>query len=159
MIYRLLLQNMEVEVIWKENIIEHIRAFTPMKHLNRTKERLSKMEENLSARIYNRSCFQKKLLILEYIKRFGLEVLGFILLSYGMYLVFKGNLTLVDFITFQSLYGYLISPTEELLATFPRIFYVKGILLKTSAPAPLYCWSQKAEACIPLWKTPTQSLL
>ena len=132
MIYRLLLQNMEVEVIWKENIIEHIRAFTPMKHLNRTKERLSKMEENLSARIYNSSCFQKKLLILEYIKRFGLEVLGFILLSYGMYLVFKGNLTLVDFITFQSLYGYLISPTEELLATFPRIFYVKGILSKIS---------------------------
>ena len=131
-LYRILLLHMENESVWQENLLEGIRVFEPVKHLHMTKKHLEHLEEGLAHHIHVRLRHQVKLERIELFKNFGLEVLGFVLLTYGMYLYFHGRISGVDFLTFQSLYGYLLSPLKDLLAVIPKLYYLKGVLSKIS---------------------------
>ncbi len=131
-LYRILLSNMENESTWQEILLEGIRTFLPMKHLNVTDKQMNEIEEGLATHIYKRLSYQLSFEKMELIKNFGLEFLGFLLLTYGLYLYFQGKISGLNFLTFQSLYGYLLSPLKDLIATLPKFYYLKGVLRKIS---------------------------
>ena len=66
------------------------------------------------------------------IKNFGLEIILFALLTYGLYLLSQNELSLINFVTFQSMYMYLMGPLKEVIEVLPKYAYLKGILTKIS---------------------------
>ena len=131
-LYRIILMHMEQESIWQEHLLEGIRLFEPVKHLHASSKHIRSLEEGLAHHIREKLGYQVKIERIEIFKNFGLEVLGFILLTYGMYLYFQGSLSGLDFLTFQSLYMYLLTPLKEFMDILPKFYYLKGVLRKIS---------------------------
>ncbi len=131
-IYQILLKHLENDAFWQDKILEKIHLFSSMKHLNLTNQCLNDFETalvvNLKTKLKHQIILEKMALV----KNFGLELLGFVLLTYGFYLCLKNKLNLLDFITFQSLYVYLLSPLKDLVDILPKFYYLKGILNKIS---------------------------
>ena len=131
-IYKLILKHMEIEANWQEVLLESIRFFPTMKHLHKTKEVEKEVENVLATTIYERLKEDLGLEKMEILKNFGIELLTFFLLTYSIYLLVTQELSAIDIITFQSLYGYLIGPLKELIDLLPKIYYLKGMFQKLS---------------------------
>lgn len=130
--YHLVLENMEVEKKWNESLMEHIRVYLTMKHLNQTNNRLEVLEGNLCRTTKTKMHQQLYAMIHGLLKKNFLEILFFGILTYGILLVGENKLSLLDFVTFQSLYLYFVNPLKELADIGPKFYYMKGILQKIS---------------------------
>lgn len=65
-----------------------------------------------------------------FINNFIVEIGLFIVNTYGLYLITINKLTLIDLITFNSIYLYLIDPIKQIINLFPKIFYIKKTFTK-----------------------------
>ena len=130
--YRLVLKHIENETTWRDALVVHLRLFGVFKHLNQTVKCLDKIEEGLTDHIYKSFLLQKEMIKIQFIRDFGLEFLTFLLLTYGMYLVSLSKISFLDFLTFQSLFIYLMNPIREMLNLMPKFYYLKGIVSKIS---------------------------
>lgn len=129
--YYIVLQKMLLEEKnWQAHLLEMIQLFLSMKHFNNTNYVLNVLENKFCH--YEKAVFktQKKVLLFEFIKNSYLEILSFLFISIGLFLIIKGKLELLNFITFQSLYFYFINPLKELTDIGPKFYYLKAILLK-----------------------------
>ena len=54
----------------------------------------------------------------------------FIVNTYGLFLIMNNKLSLIDLITFDSIYLYLIDPIKHIIDLFPRFFYIKKTFTK-----------------------------
>lgn len=131
-LYQVLLKHLENESFWQEKMLEKIRLFSSMKHLNLTNQCLNDFENSLVINLKTKLKHQIVIEKLYFFKDFGLEILNFILLTYGMYLYLNNKLNILNFLTFQSLYIYLLSPLKDLIDILPKFYYLKGILNKIS---------------------------
>ena len=59
-----------------------------------------------------------------------LEIGLFITNTYGLFMIMSGSLSLIDLVTFDSLYYYLIDPIKNIINLFPRFFYIKKTFTK-----------------------------
>jgi len=130
--YHLVLKNMENERKWNENLLEQIRMFLTTKHLNQTFFSLKKIEDNLCSTTRKRFSYIRVASIFQYVRQNYLEIFFFLVTTYGMYLVLISKLTILDFLTFQNLYIYFVTPLKELNDIIPKFYYMKGILSKIS---------------------------
>ena len=129
--YYIVLQKIFLEEKnWQAHLLEMIQLFLSMKHFNNTNYGLNVLENKFCH--YEKAVFktQKKILLFEFIKNSYLEILSFLFISIGLFLIIKGKLELLNFITFQSLYFYFINPLKELANIGPKFYYLKAILLK-----------------------------
>ncbi len=129
--YYIVLQKILLEEKnWQAHLLEMIQLFLSMKHFNNTNYGLNVLENKFCH--YEKAVFktQKKVLLFEFIKNSYLEILSFLFISIGLFLIIKGKLELLNFITFQSLYFYFINPLKELADIGPKFYYLKAILLK-----------------------------
>lgn len=130
--YHLILKNMEIEERWNERLIETIQNYPSMKHLNQVTEYLDLLEESFCSSLKDKLHIEKVAFFYHFIKENFLELLFFFLTSYGIYLILKGHLTVIHFMTFQNLYFYFINPMKELVDILPKYYYLKGIFQKIS---------------------------
>ena len=131
-IYRLLLKHLEYEANFESSLLESLKMFKTMKHLNKTAEELTKIDQNLSEYEWLSLKENVSLTKISCIKNFGLEIILFALLTYGLYLLSQNELSLINFVTFQSMYMYLMGPLKEVIEVLPKYAYLKGILTKIS---------------------------
>jgi ATP-binding cassette, subfamily C, bacteriocin exporter len=61
---------------------------------------------------------------------FIIELGLFITNTIGLYLIFNHNLELIDLITFDSLYFYLIDPIKQIINLVPKFFFIKQSFAK-----------------------------
>lgn len=131
-IYHIVLEEIQNEKEWKDTLLEQIHLIPTMKHLNQTEYASHLFLSSLCKRVRIHLSHQKVISFIEPFKNSFLEILFFLLATYGLYLIQKGELTLIDFITFQSLYAYLIQPLKEMIDIIPKYNYLKGIFSKIS---------------------------
>ncbi len=130
--YFSILKQMDVERRWNESLVEKVRIFLTMKHLNQTEYQLDQLEEDLCVTCNEKRKFTKKALFYQNFKTNYLDFLFFLVATYGMILIGNNKLSIIDFITFQSLYFYFITPIKEITDIGPKFYYMKGILSKIS---------------------------
>jgi len=130
--YHLVLKNMDLKEHWNETLLEILKLFSTMKHLNETEYRLEEIENTFCETNKATRKMERKALWYQFFRTNFLEVLFFLITTYGILLIGKKELTILDFITFQSLYIYFITPIKELTDIGPKLFYLKGVLGKIS---------------------------
>lgn len=129
-IYYLVLEAMDIDRLWHENILNNIRMYSSIKHLHNEIFLHDVIENNLCVSIKDNTKIQKWIQIIHTTRESFLEILFFILLTYGLFQLKNNQLLFIDFLAFQSLYLYFISPIKELSDIFPKFYYFKGIFQK-----------------------------
>ncbi len=128
--YYLLQHILKEDKNWQAHLMEMVRLFPSMKHFNNFEYCFNELEKNLSLYELNLFKEQKKALLLNFMKNSYLEVLSFVFLSLGLFLIYKEKLELLNFITFQSLYFYFVNPLKSLGDIGPKYYYLKAIVEK-----------------------------
>ena len=132
LLYKILLRHIENETEWKQSTLESIRLIPSMKHCNTYLYQKDKIKSTLCNVLSTRNHIQEKILRIEQFKSFYLQFLSFIVISLSLYEIYKGELTMVDFLTFQNFYNYLLIPFQSLSELMPKYDYLKGIFHKIS---------------------------
>ncbi len=125
-----LLENIEFETKFNVTLLENLNMHLNIKHLNKTREVLKKLEVSLSNYFYNSlkvcnlSNFQTAL-------KFSLTELTFYLINtIGFYLILISKLSLVDLITFNTIVSFFLEPIKNLMENIPKYNFVKASIYK-----------------------------
>ncbi len=129
-IYFLLLKHMEIERKWNESVLENVRLFLSIKHLNQEQFQKEILERTICQTSKERMKEQKELHFYQILRTYFIEFLFFLITTYSICLLRKNEISILDFFTFQNLYFYFISPIKELTDIFPKFYYLKGIFQK-----------------------------
>ncbi len=135
--YFMILEMLEESKKWQEKLLENIRLFLPMKHLNQTSYVMNRVEHAFCVYEESQMKYQKKLMLQRSLQENFLELLFFVLLTYGVWLICHGKITLLSFVTFQSLYVYFVNPLKAMADITPEFCYMKGVINKISEMAHL----------------------
>ncbi len=128
--YKAIKKLMDSNRVWNEMIMEKFHFFKTMKHLNEEKYVFASFEEKLSEIVLKEWQDKKSILYFNTLKENFLEILFFGLTTYGLCLLKNNEVTILDFVTFQSLYLYFVKPFQELVDLAPKFYYLKGIFEK-----------------------------
>lgn len=132
-LYDMVIKNIELETNFNSDLIEKIEAIETIKNMNWEKEVNNKIEFSLVKYLKNNLNFKKIIDMQSLIKNFINDMGIFILLSIGFYLYFKGKISLLNLITFDSLLSFLIEPLKNIVSIIPSINFIKASFLKISS--------------------------
>jgi len=131
-IYKKVVENIECNTEYNSYLIEAINANVSIKNLNITDIIMRKLEIRLVKVYLNLFELNKLINFQRFIKEFVYEFGLFFINSYGFVLIFKGELELIDLITFNSFLVYLINPIQSIVDSIPSINYLKASFNKIS---------------------------
>lgn len=129
-IYYQMRNHIDNETNWKETTLEYIQTLVSAKHVQALGYLQNKMNLSLVDTVKKRHRIQKKLLIIEWIKSFSLQMFVFFFLTLGIFLLYQGKLTLIDFLTIQNLFLFLIRPFQSLSELLPKWYYFQNVYRK-----------------------------
>lgn len=129
-IYKKIKMNIEATTDFNSSLIENISMNTSIKNLHLIKPFLAKLENKLIIMLRNNFKFTKFLNFHEFLKNSISEIGLFITTTCGIYLISKGELELLNFITFNSLIIYLFDPIKAILSLLPKYNYLKASFSK-----------------------------
>ena len=113
-----------------EYFVGEFQMYESIKNLNVTSLRTNEAEECLCRIIQKNTEEKKYALFYNTIKEYFLELLLFGITTYGIFLIGNQQISIYDFLVFQNLYLYFISPFKELTDLLPKFYYMKGITSK-----------------------------
>lgn len=131
-LYKKAYQNIEYETVMNNGILEDIKMMQSIKNLNIIKYSLGKLEKKLGNYFYDTYELNIFLNILTSIKTSINEIGIFLINTVGFYLVYKGEITLINLITFNMLYPLFLNPIERLINEIPRYSFVKASVSKVN---------------------------
>lgn len=147
-IYRKLNDNIELETDFNSKLVENIGNIESIKNLNIIETVCSKLEFANIAFIkdtYNfNNLINNEKSILNFINEVGLTLIN----SLGIYFILKGQLSLINLVTFNSLVNYFLTPVKELADILPKYNILKVSFSKINEFIDL-----KEESYLPLPKT------
>lgn len=124
-IYRSFNDNIELETDFNSKLVENIGNIESIKNLNIVETVCSKLEFANIAFIKNTYNFNNLInsekSVLNFINEVGLTVIN----SLGIYLILKGQLSLINLVTFNSLVSYFLTPVKELADIIPKYNILK----------------------------------
>lgn len=119
-------ENIDKETDYKSYLIENISGIMTIKNLNKTpyffKNMFNKYLEYLKHTFYFNKQINNQILIKEMINEFGL----FILMSFGIILISRNELNIINLIIFINLVSYLINPFKNTIDYLPKIEFIKA---------------------------------
>lgn len=117
--------NIEYETDFNSNVVEKVDSIETIKNLNivdKTTDDLTSSYIKYLDNTFNYNLFINNWMsIRNIINDIGL----FLITSYGIYQISKGNLTLILLITFNSLLSYFLNPIEEIINIIPNYLFIK----------------------------------
>lgn len=131
-IYQKILENINYQTDFNSTIVENIDMFESIKNLNVFKIVLSKIESKLSnyllsnyefTAFFNKSNLGKDILF---------DLSFYFINSYGLWLVYNNNLSIVDLFTFNIIISYCLDPVKNIINLLPKYNYVKATFSKIS---------------------------
>ncbi len=129
-VYSLIRQTIDTSTEYNEKIIEYINAFESIKNNSIENYIISKSK---SASIKNlKSNFAVTYLInlLNTSKNLIIDLMYFFIITFGLIQIKNGNLTIINFVTFQTILVYLIDPIKNILNIIPKYDYLKASLIR-----------------------------
>lgn len=124
-IYHKLKSNIEISTDFNSILVENIEMNTSIKNLNLTNEFLRRLENKLIIMLNNNFKLQHFFNNIETAKNFIYEIGLFAITSFGIYLIYKGNLSILSLVTFNSMILYLFDPIKSTIDLIPKYNYLK----------------------------------
>lgn len=110
--------------------LNHLKMIATSTYLNRKEE----AEDSLKTRLYNwvRKNFwlQNRILSFGLGKEFILSLLDFLLISVGIYFVYKQEMDIYNLFLYMNLLGFLKPSLEQLVMNIPKMFYANDLYYK-----------------------------
>ncbi len=131
-IYRKLDNNIQVATDFNSILVENIEMNTSIKNLNLTKEFLIRLEDKLILMLKDNFLLQHFFNNIEALKNFIYEMGLFAIMSFGIYLIAKGELQVLNLVTFNSIIIYLFDPIKSTIDLIPKYNYLKVSFKKIS---------------------------
>ena len=111
-------------------LTSYIGGFTSIKNINKLEYFQNNMEIYLIRYLKENFNFTKLINCFTFINDFIMEIGLFITNTIGLYMILKNNLELIDLITFDSLYLYLIDPIKQIINLIPKYYLIKNSFAK-----------------------------
>lgn len=131
-IYSKIKENIEVATDFNSTLIENVDMNSSIKNLNLIKEFIYRLEDKLIIMLKSNFAFTNFYNLILLAKNFVYEIGLFIISTLGIYLIYKGDLEILNLITFNSLMLYLFNPIKELVDLVPKYNYLKASFSKLS---------------------------
>ena len=130
LIYKMIRRSIESNEEYNDKVIENIEAFNTIK--NNNIENKAKFDINLKMIKYIDTNYSigRTMNKINTLKRITLDLLYFVIITVGINLILKNKLSIVDFITFESILVYLIDPIRNIMELMPKLSYLKASLEK-----------------------------
>lgn len=125
LLYQTVLNVNEKEVQFQGQVVENLDTIITLKNLNVLKTAIQKLEVKLFRFLHQN--FQFNLLInrVNVISFFLEEILQFLIITIGFLEIQKGNLSLINLVTFEMLLSYFIGPFKNLIQLIPDYNCIK----------------------------------
>jgi len=125
-------ENIEATTEFNSVLVENIEMNPSIKNLNLVSEFLYKLENKLILMFKSNFKLQKFMNNILLIKDFIYEIGLFLITTLGIYLIYKGEMELINLVTFNSLILYLFEPVKGIIDLLPKYNYLKASFNKLS---------------------------
>ncbi len=119
-------KNIEEEIEYNSSLIETIMMSGTIKNIHKLVYYENKLINKLLTYLSNTFYFRKTIINQQIVKEIINEIGMYIIMIYGVILISKGNLSIVNLITFFSIINYLIEPFKNIIDYLPKIEYIKA---------------------------------
>ncbi len=131
-LYQKIKESLEVTTDFNTKLVENIEMNTSIKNLNLINEFIYRLENNLILMLKSNFKLQSLLNNIEFVKNFIYEIGLFLITTFGVYLIYIGEMEVLNLVTFNSLILYLFEPVKELIDLVPKYNYLKASFNKLS---------------------------
>lgn len=129
-IYKKIMRNINLQTDFNTSLVDNINMFESIKNLNITHLRLQEIEYILSRFLNDTYNFVKHFNKISIVKSSILDLGLFIINSVGFYLIYKGEFSFINLVTFNMLINYAINPLKNIVDILPKFNYIKASFSK-----------------------------
>ena len=131
-IYQKIKENMEATTTFNTTLIENVDMNASIKNLNLIPEFIYRIEDKLINMLKSNFLFISIYNGIELMKNAIYEIGLFAITTLGIYLIYKGEMEILNLVTFNSIILYLFNPAKELIDLIPKYNYLKASFNKLS---------------------------
>ena len=131
-IYQKIKENIDATTDFNTTLIENVDMNFSIKNLNLVQEFIYRIENKLILMLKSNFSLVSILNIIESIKNCIYEIGLFAITTLGIYLIYQGELEILNLVTFNSIILYLFNPAKELVDLIPKYNYLKASFGKLS---------------------------
>lgn len=129
-IFKRAYQNISYEADFNNNLIEDIKMINSIKNLNIVSPALKKLESKLTNYLYDSYLLNIIINNEKTLKSIIYEIGFFIINTYGLYLLYKNKILLINIITFNTLLSLFLDPLKNIVDSIPKYCYMKATISK-----------------------------
>lgn len=129
-IFKRAYQNISYEADFNNNLIEDIKMINSIKNLNIVSPALKKLEYKLTNYLYDSYLLNIVINNEKTLKSIIYEIGFFIINTYGLYLLYKSKISLINIITFNTLLSLFLDPLKNIVDNMPKYCYMKATISK-----------------------------
>ena len=129
-IFKRAYQNISYEADFNNNLIEDIKMINSIKNLNIVSPALKKLESKLTNYLYDSYLLNIVINKEKTLKSIIYEIGFFIINTYGLYLLYKSKISLINIITFNTLLSLFLDPLKNIVDSIPKYCYMKATISK-----------------------------
>lgn len=129
-IFKRAYQNISYEADFNNNLIEDIKMINSIKNLNIVSPALKKLESKLTNYLYDSYLLNIIINNEKTLKSIIYEIGFFIINTYGLYLLYKNKILLINIITFNTLLSLFLDPLKNIVDNMPKYCYMKATISK-----------------------------
>lgn len=129
-IFKRAYQNISYEADFNNNLIEDIKMINSIKNLNVISPALKKLEYKLTNYLYDSYLLNIVINNEKTLKSIIYEIGFFIINTYGLYLLYKNKILLINIITFNTLLSLFLDPLKNIVDNMPKYCYMKATISK-----------------------------
>jgi len=129
-IFKRAYQNISYEADFNNNLIEDVKMINSIKNLNVVSLALKKLEYKLTNYLYDSYLLNIVINKEKTLKSIIYEIGFFIINTYGLYLLYKNKISLINIITFNTLLSLFLDPLKNIVDSIPKYCYMKATISK-----------------------------
>lgn len=125
-LYKRIRQNLDYQTIFNSILIDNVELINSIKNLDEVHNTQISVEDKLSNLIYDNYEFTTQLNAFSILKNFISEIMLFLVNTYGFYLIYTQNLSLVSLVIFNTLMVYFIDPIKNIVSLIPKFIFLRA---------------------------------
>ena len=129
-LYKRIKQNIDFQTEVNSTVIENLNMINSIKNLNKTSASLESIERKMSGLLYDNFSFTNIINGFDFFRNAISEIGVFVINTYGFYLIFNGELSLVNLVIFNTLMSYFVDPIKNIIGLIPKFNFLRASFRK-----------------------------
>ncbi len=130
LVYRMIKENIECNEKFNGVVSEYCNAFESIKNNNIEQFAFFKNKSSIISYLTSMYKINKTINKINFVKNLILDFMHYTLITYGFYLLYLNKISLVNFVTFEAVFVYLIDPIKSFINLIPKYNYLKASMEK-----------------------------